>query len=452
MRGLLSVLPLLLLALIFCRRRGIKAFLIFASVFFLPFRTDFLLMGGGVGESNWTDGLYITFSEVSLLLLFAHLFFSNQKIRRIAIGDLVPPIALVAACALSIVNSTWRIASVYQIIMLSLTAFLYFGILSKSLTTPDDIDILLIAFMASLTFQSALSILQYTVGNTFDFFSTGQSQWGGGPNLWGRGFGTVINRPNGFAALINPLLFLSVSILLGTERHRKLALVASVMGFLGLAASFSRGAWIGFAIGSIILVTILYKDGLLDTARLWKVLAVGALTLALLFPYLRARIVDDFMNSAMVSRIPLMIAALRMVKGHPIMGVGVNTFRSIIRSYVGGLDVFYLDETHNQYLLMVSEAGILGLAGWLWTMGRIFKNSASCFRDGRDRVTKYIGLGILTGFLSSSLHMFFDMYNSQVLLANMFVLLSLVAACNALGRVSLPGEQEWGSRIAIHAR
>jgi hypothetical protein len=428
MRALLSVIPLCLLILLYCKKRGIKAFLLFLTVFFLPFRTDFLLHGGALGESNWTDGIYLSFSDVSLLLLFTYLLISNQKIRRSAIADRIPILAFITACTLSVINSTWRMASIYQIAMLSIAAFLFYFVLTNSLTTPEDVDIILVAFMTSLIFQSSLAILQFVTARQLDYFSTGQGPWGGGPNLWGRGFGTNIDRPNGFAALISPVLFLSVSVLFGTKMHRK----------LGLMVSFSRGAWIGFFVGLVVLLILFYREGLFTTVRPWKIVALGGLLLALLFPYLKARVVNDFGNSATISRIPLMIAAIRMAKTHPLLGAGVNTFRSIMKSFIAGLEIFYFDEVHNQYLLVLAETGVVGLLSWIWTMSRVIKNSIACFREGQDALMRFVGLGILSGFLASSVHMLFDMFNSKALLSNMFVLLSLAVTCKALSRNEHP--------------
>ena len=105
---------------------------------------------------------------------------------------------------------------------------------------------------------------------------------------------------------------------------------------------------------------------------------------------------------------------------HPLIGVGVNTFRSIIKHFIGGLDIFYFDEVHNQYLLVLGETGVVGLLGWIWIMSRVFKNSIACFHESQDPLVRFIGLGITAGFLASSVHMLFDLFNSKAMLCQIF--------------------------------
>ena len=187
--------------------------------------------------------------------------------------------------------------------MLSIAAFLFYFVLTSSLTTLEDVNVILVAFMASLIFQSSLGILQYITGLQFDLFSTGRGLLGEGFNLRGRGFGTNINRPNGFPGLISPLLFIGISVLFGTKSYRKLVAVSSMIGLMGLAVSFSRGAWIGFFAGLMVLVLSFYREGLFATTRAWKIVAPAMLLLIMLFPFLRARAVNDYMNPAMISGI-----------------------------------------------------------------------------------------------------------------------------------------------------
>jgi putative inorganic carbon (hco3(-)) transporter len=332
---------------------------------------------------------------------------------------------------MSLTASTWRQASMFQILMFFQVAFFYYVVMSKSITSPADIDIVVVALMCSLIFQSCLAVLQYLTGSQLNYFSTGHSLEG--EYQVTRAFGTNLGRPNALAAAAAPILLMSVAILFGTDKHRRLATAACGAGFLGLVVTFSRGAWIGFIAGCVVLAAALYRDGLFKTSRPWRVILLGGVLIAVFFPYLRARVVGDYMNPAMVSRIPLMGAAIAMIKTHPVFGVGVNTFRSIIGSYITG-PYFYVDEVHNQYLLVFSEAGIFGLGGWLWIILRGFRTSTLCLAETTDKTLKYVALGVGAGFLACSIHMMFDLYNSQALLGNLFIMASVVGAANAFRR------------------
>ena len=123
-----------------------------------------------------------------------------------------------------------------------------------------------------------------------------------------------------------------------------------------------------------------------------------------------------------------------MIKDHPIVGVGANTFSNMMKYYVSeDLWDAWLDQVHNQYLLVFAETGLLGLLSFLWLIMSMFRESMQCVKQHGNRLIFYAGIGILFGFLASAIHMMVDIFNSPILLGSLFVLCGICTAANNLG-------------------
>ncbi len=67
---------------------------------------------------------------------------------------------------------------------------------------------------------------------------------------------------------------------------------------------------------------------------------------------------------------------------------------------------------HNCYLQMLAEIGIIGLASFLWIIGRLFRLGIRSFKKSRDLLL----LGLLAGITAFLVHSFFDtnLYSLQL--------------------------------------
>jgi O-antigen ligase len=142
---------------------------------------------------------------------------------------------------------------------------------------------------------------------------------------------------------------------------------------LGLIAvsvvlNFTRGVWLGCAGATLYLV-----------AR-WRPRALWALPVLLLVGYLaapslvRRRVADAFHPSAdpaLAIRLEMWQVGLRMVRGHPWVGVGPENIPLVYTRYLpAGTEPLpgYHDHLHNNFLQLAAERGLPCLAAWLWFM------------------------------------------------------------------------------------
>lgn len=110
-------------------------------------------------------------------------------------------------------------------------------------------------------------------------------------------------------------------------------------------------------------------------------------------------------------RIAVYLNSLRMIKDHPFIGVGANTYMKNYKRYkqfpqyrnVGTLDYMY---AHSIYLHMAVEVGLFGLAVFFWLLFRLFKRGAFVYRGLSDPFLKTLALslmGCLIAFLVNGL-------------------------------------------------
>ncbi len=152
-------------------------------------------------------------------------------------------------------------------------------------------------------------------------------------------------------------------------RLRGLAWVVSMLSALALFLTFCRGGLLGFGVAAV---------GLMLVWRAWRWLAglllVGVVMIAALPAPIKAWIREQpsawailfESNEPGMSRPQIWRAAENMIRAHPWIGVGVNTFVKVYDRYRAPGDAnTTAPYAHNQYLHMLAEIGTVGFAVFL---------------------------------------------------------------------------------------
>jgi O-antigen ligase len=250
---------------------------------------------------------------------------------------------------------------------------------------------------------SAVAILQTTVcpGSAPDY----------GPPLWlyhrcyrGRGFFSIYMTLAGVTSLV--LLANLPRLLPGPERSRWLG-IPWLVTLGGLVATYTRGAWLGFAAGAL---------ALLPTTRRGRWLLLGGLiALGLLMlagpPHLRERFLTmgDPDDPTVKERVYMWRSGLAMWRAHPLLGVGPGGVKRGYEAYAQPEAVKRrTGHVHNSPLQILVERGVLGLLAWLWIWGQFYARSIRALRRlrdsaGIDRALVAGSVAAITGFLVAGL-------------------------------------------------
>lgn len=422
-----GVLLLVLYAIL--RARGIENFLLVAAVVTIPLKTDYMITHFTAAYQGWTSGLFLSASDALFIAFAFKALIGTKRFHLLSGADLWPAILLLVSSALSLVNSTWMKATVFQVLLVGKCLLLCYMIPSKAINDEGVVNAILISFAFSLMLQGLLGVAQFLSGSALDFFSTGSS--GAefmeiGQSGFRRVFGTNIGKPNMFGAYLSSLLLIMIPIAVTTRSHRRLFAISCGLGLLALVLSQSRGAWLGFAIAMFLMVVILVKDEKIRPNQLCLAVVLLLVLLACFYPVIGARLSSDEVNDAAVqSRLPLNQVALKMAERHPVFGIGANTFRSVIHFYASGIYIRYFNVVHNQYLLMLSETGAIGLISWILLLTHVIRNALIVYRRSLVSSLRYLGLGICLSVIAMSIHMMVDMFNSQLTLSNLMFIEAL---------------------------
>ncbi len=194
--------------------------------------------------------------------------------------------------------------------------------------------------------------------------------------------GWVAGDPNYFtmsAVLTLPIAF---HLMLARRRHweRFFCLGCSLVTLVAVTLGASRGGFLGLVAGLLFLVWH-------SRQRLRNLAVAGALILPLTV-ISSVSPVERFMHpvrgdiEAEESRTALWNAGLRMVKAHPLVGIGLGNFKLLVQQYVDNAEIDP-HVAHSSYVELAAEMGLPGLfafLGVLWcsfrTLGRVRRLSS----------------------------------------------------------------------------
>ncbi len=171
------------------------------------------------------------------------------------------------------------------------------------------------------------------------------------------------------------------------KRSHKLLLYAMIaLNVYCLLYSFSRGGYIGFLIAFFVFA-------LVRQPKLLPLLLVFFLAWQALVPKAVVERVtmttDDSgqLETSAASRITLWNDALELIASNPVLGSGYDTYE-----YMGR--VGSLRDTHNYYVKVMVETGIIGLGFLLLTLIKFWQMSWSLYRREQDALFSSLGLGL----------------------------------------------------------
>jgi O-antigen ligase len=121
---------------------------------------------------------------------------------------------------------------------------------------------------------------------------------------------------------------------------------------------------------------------------------------------------------------------LKLIASNPITGVGLGAYQTAFTAFSSGDGSLIIEYAHNDYLQVLSDAGIVGGALAIWflvVLGRSFVKAIRT-EDARMRAT---ALGCGGGIFALLVHSLFD-FNLQIP-SNALLFLLLCAAVSSIG-------------------
>jgi O-antigen ligase/polysaccharide polymerase Wzy-like membrane protein len=198
------------------------------------------------------------------------------------------------------------------------------------------------------------------------------------------------------------------------------------LGMVGtaLVLSFTRSVWLGAIAGFVAVALSIPRKVLIGIALPVAIVGVAASGLI----YHRLSLSFQQQQFAPDSgRFELLMGGARMIKDHPLFGVGPERIHTEFPRYYRGSDlarrVPYYGHLENNIVQLAAERGLLCLATFLWLIFELYASFIDMLkRAGSD--TRWIvlsALAALTGFIISGLFSY-NFGDSEVLLLLLFII------------------------------
>ncbi|MFW6001014.1 MAG: O-antigen ligase family protein [Halanaerobium sp.] len=333
--------------------------------------------------SIFISNALINFSAIiTILLVLFKLLLNKGKLNYNYYGFLLPMGLFTLSIFLSGINH-WN----NEILSNKFTfSFIFFFILINEIKEKGQIRKILYllttsAFIASIYGLYQYFYLDYSRIKSFSFSLT---------------FGNLI------AVMV---IFFTIYIIWGefSKKTKFLLLFLDILFFVNLILTKSRGAWLGFIVGLVILGFIKSK----------KFMIVSLIIIILLFSVLPSHYVERFKSSFDISydlennrsntyRIAMWITSLKILKDYSVFGLGYYNYRTPL-SEPYKLDIIKPKEgfihVHNTYLQIAAEQGLFGLFTFLYLLYFIFKRIYNYYNNKKRGNIKLFYLGSLISII-----------------------------------------------------
>jgi O-antigen ligase len=316
--------------------------------------------------------------------------------------------------------------------------FIYFAATLVFVDTPHRLRVIVRTIMV---FGFLLAIF----GLTQSFTSPTKVYWIRELNQ-STAFGPFINRHH-FAGYMELTIALPLGLLFaGAVDKEKRIIYLFIAGLMGVALvmTASRGGIISLVaeIVFLVIVTAIWRKPSerrrKRTGRLKRVAARVAMTGALLFSlflgvillggeFSITRFIDTVnTDDPTTGRAHFWAVTLDIIKAHPYIGTGLGAFGVIYTKYDTRNGLYRLEQAHNDYLQVLSDAGIVGGVLGLSFVVLLFYKAISRARS-RDDFRRGVALAALSGCFAVLVHSFFDFTLHTTSNALLFLVLAAIA-------------------------
>lgn len=223
------------------------------------------------------------------------------------------------------------------------------------------------------------------------------------------------NLPQAFSGVVGMLalsllpyaLGMSANLRDGSQLRSGFALMATVVGFLCVVASGTRGAYVALLCSVIVTVPIMMRANLIQKqwGPMLAIFAGAALLGLMLISYESLDLVSVSTVTTDVSyqvRESLTRAYFAMVNDRPLLGSGLGYSANLLPEYyqkMGGVDAHFVGHAHSNYLQALVDGGIAALTCYLILIISFLLWNWSLFQAANDQNQQCFLLGLLAAQL-----------------------------------------------------
>ena len=353
-----------------------------------------LLVMMSVHHKYWNN----TFSLAMAVLALGLLWLGSLRGRgagRIDIGSIgFWPIVFAVVC---VASAAWSqsVDDSFRFLFFFITCMIFVAVCVSSVDSEKKLYVLMLSCAAGLIICSGYGFYQnFIVGIPASSSFTDLAL---NATMPGRVY-SFFDNPNTFANVLvffAPLM-LTLTIYAPKKWTKVVFAIAFIAAVAALLMTYSRGAWLAFAV-SIAIVVMLLRPRLIP---LFVVLVI------VMIPFLPAsifnRLITIFVggDSSINSRAYIYTAMYELIKDYPLTGVGLGAGAvKSIADYGGYYQAhFPFIHAHSIYMEIWAESGIVAIISFLFTaFFALKKGVTTTLRSGKNGLLKGVGAGCVGG-------------------------------------------------------
>ena len=303
---------------------------------------------------------------------------------------------------------------------------LWYFVVLQLVDGKKDAKLITSVFVCICAIMAVHGVIQFAIGVEMPAGWVDQNEAGVRTRVF-----SILTSPNIFGSLLALASPMAIALALSSTKVKGRVLY-SLMALVMLASlvfTFSRGAWIAFAVAAAFY--ILLKD-----KRLLVPGIILAVLVVLLVPSVGNRISymlsPEYIESSLKGgRLVRWITGVRLLSFYPWLGVGLGNFGGAVAmnhemqilldaDYV---KTFYMD---NYFLKTAVESGIVGLSSFVLVMYCVIINGCRTIKRAVSPVSKELAVGITAGLSGVITHNFVENVFETPLMASLFWIFAAV--------------------------
>ena len=324
-----------------------------------------------------------------------------------------PIVFLLALCVLSSIFSLHKVTSLWAFILLLNYLVIYYLVIHTTRTRVQFRQLVYLIIGVG-TFLAIFGLVKNFLANPFP--------WWDYPEIYKNVYRVTatFGNANNFAGYMEMVIPLLLGMLLTGLRRPKI-IIMGCLGFLFITAlifSFSRGGWIAAFFGLAFMVIALLTSRHFNRKKLVAGIICGFLA-ASLFVLVNTGVVkriitlkqkQDITNFR--GRATAWSGIVDMIQDYPLLGIGPGTFAVVFTQYQPpGLSLRYF-RAHNDYLQVISEAGLPMIAIIVWMIIALYRKGFRKLKNS-SRLVRGITVGAMSGIAAMLFHSIGD-FNLQI--------------------------------------
>jgi O-antigen ligase len=326
-----------------------------------PFVVD-ITSGGGLRKLFWVVHRALPPLAVALILITAAMGLRRRPLPKLGWAEVMMGGYIIATLVSIVYTSDMVLASMYHLYDRAFVPMCLYLIIR--LIDPDEeiLRVLVPALVFLVISQAVFGMLSWYNPEAL-------------PDAWlGRAGDRTTGSLRSVSAYTTTLIFGAVFLVhwaMGAERRRvvrvglvAVAAVAPYMVFL----SFSRGSWLAAFVVAIGLLFV-YPRLVLKVAVVAVPVFLIALSAGMIqdqLTFAEDRVTSEAADESALSRLPVVLASVRMFEERPVTGFGFGNFDRFDREFQGQVGDLVVPEkdhaSHNLYLTLLAEQGLIGFA------------------------------------------------------------------------------------------